>query len=49
MDRYIAMKMHPWIPFLYAIVMFEGWSRKLNVWTVEKDFVFSYGQVRILL
>jgi hypothetical protein len=49
MDRYIAMKIHPWIPFLYALIMFENWSRKLNIWTVEKDFVFPYGQVRVLL
>ncbi|KAJ6566457.1 hypothetical protein B0H19DRAFT_1351972, partial [Mycena capillaripes] len=41
---YITMKLHPWIPFLYAVVMFQDWVRKLNLWTVEKNFVFSYGQ-----
>ncbi|KAJ6580038.1 hypothetical protein DFH09DRAFT_324615 [Mycena vulgaris] len=41
---YIAVKLHPWIPFLYAAVMFEHWARKLSIWTVESDFVFSFGQ-----
>ncbi|KAJ7133223.1 hypothetical protein C8R44DRAFT_977475 [Mycena epipterygia] len=41
---YIAVKLHPWIPFFYAFVMFEHWARKLSIWTVESDFVFSFGQ-----
>ncbi|KAF7335597.1 hypothetical protein MVEN_02214100 [Mycena venus] len=41
---YIAARLHPWIPFLYVAILFEDWSRQLNIWTVEKDFVLSYGQ-----
>ncbi|KAJ7463356.1 hypothetical protein FB451DRAFT_1494448 [Mycena latifolia] len=41
---YIAVKLHPWIPFFYAVVMFEHWARKLSIWTVESDFEFSFGQ-----
>ncbi|KAJ7743832.1 hypothetical protein B0H16DRAFT_998603 [Mycena metata] len=41
---YIAVKLHPWIPFLYAVIWFHDWSRKLNLLTVEADFELSYGQ-----
>ncbi|KAJ7278702.1 hypothetical protein C8J57DRAFT_147696, partial [Mycena rebaudengoi] len=41
---YIAAKLHPWIPFLYAAIMFQDWSSKLSILTVENDFDFSYGQ-----
>ncbi|KAJ7794420.1 hypothetical protein B0H14DRAFT_2923104 [Mycena olivaceomarginata] len=41
---YIAVKLHPWIPVIYLVVLFEDWSRKLTLWTVEPDFEFSYGQ-----
>lgn len=49
MGRYIAVKLHPWIPVIYLVVLFEDWSRKLTLWTVEPDFEFSYGQVRFRL
>ncbi|KAJ7056088.1 hypothetical protein C8F01DRAFT_1373082 [Mycena amicta] len=41
---YITLKLHPWILFFYAVVMFEHWARKLRIWTVESNFKFSYGQ-----
>ncbi|KAF8168849.1 hypothetical protein K438DRAFT_1856242 [Mycena galopus ATCC 62051] len=46
---YITAKLHPWIPFVCVAILFEDWSRKLNIWTVESDFVFSYGQVLAIL
>ncbi|KAJ7037349.1 hypothetical protein C8F04DRAFT_409541 [Mycena alexandri] len=42
--RYIAVKLHPWIPFLYAVAWFYDWSRKLNLLTMEADFELTYGQ-----
>ncbi|KAF8168843.1 hypothetical protein K438DRAFT_244959 [Mycena galopus ATCC 62051] len=41
---YITAKLHPWIPFVCVAILFEEWSRKLNIWTVESDFVFSFLQ-----
>ncbi|KAJ7642611.1 hypothetical protein DFH06DRAFT_1213997 [Mycena polygramma] len=41
---YITVKLHPWIPFFYTVILFEDWARKLKIWKVEQDFVFSYGQ-----
>ncbi|KAF8168846.1 hypothetical protein K438DRAFT_1856235 [Mycena galopus ATCC 62051] len=46
---YITAKLHPWIPFVCVAILFEEWSRKLNIWTVENNFVFSYGQVLAIL
>ncbi|KAF8175678.1 hypothetical protein K438DRAFT_86862 [Mycena galopus ATCC 62051] len=41
---YITAKLHPWIPFVCVAILFEEWSRKLNIWTVESNFVFSFLQ-----
>ncbi|KIL60808.1 hypothetical protein M378DRAFT_908676 [Amanita muscaria Koide BX008] len=42
---FIATKLHPWLPFLYASVMFLNWSRDMKIWTIEENFNWTYGQL----
>ncbi|KAG6825380.1 hypothetical protein H0H92_003918, partial [Tricholoma furcatifolium] len=41
---FIAIKYHPWLPFLYAAIMFLNWSVQMEIWWVEDDFQWTYGQ-----
>ncbi|KAJ7609873.1 hypothetical protein FB45DRAFT_943140 [Roridomyces roridus] len=41
---YIATTQHPWIPFLYAAILFGDWTLKLNIGRVERGFDLTYGQ-----
>jgi len=47
--RFIATKLHPWLPFFYASVMFLNWSKDMKIWSIEDDFNWTYGQVSFLL
>ena len=47
--RFIATKLHPWLPFFYASVMFLNWSKDMKIWSIEDDFNWTYGQVSSLL
>jgi len=39
------MKLHPWLPFLYAVVLFINWSFEMDIWRVEADYSLTFGQV----
>ncbi|KAG6916450.1 hypothetical protein DXG01_006717 [Tephrocybe rancida] len=41
---FLATKLHPWLPFFYASVMFLNWSMDMKIWTIENDFEWTYGQ-----
>jgi hypothetical protein len=47
--RFIATKLHPWLPFFYASIMFLNWSRDMKIWAIEDNFKWTYGQVDFLL
>ena len=46
--RYIVTKLHPWLPCLYALIMFLNWSKDMRIWEIEDDFEWTYGQVSCL-
>ena len=35
LTRFIVTKLHPWLPFFYALVMFMNWSRDMKIWEIE--------------
>ena len=44
LTRFIVTKLHPWLPFLYVLVMFLNWSRDMKIWTIEDGFQWTFGQ-----
>lgn len=39
------MKLHPWLPFLYAAILFINWSFEMDIWSVEANYSLTFGQV----
>jgi hypothetical protein len=39
------MKLHPWLPFLYAVALFTNWSFEMDIWRVEANYSLPFGQV----
>ncbi|KDR67724.1 hypothetical protein GALMADRAFT_1074994 [Galerina marginata CBS 339.88] len=46
---FVVTRLHPWLPFLYVLIMFLNWSLDMRIWTIEEDFEWSYGQLLAIL